>query len=169
MTSYRVFYSALAVSVLFALPICQSMASENLTREARIARITKSQLGSAMRAENLPAAASALEFVHQTNPNLSKTQWNEIIDEVNDTMTTAMSQPGNPMFLAYKKLLDSFSDVDLARLESLLNDPVYLKYSTTLTSPTAQEVLMQGMIENSPWMPQALNLALRKRGLKEVH
>lgn len=169
MKSCRGLFSALAVSLLFALPVCHSVAAESPAREARIARITKSQLGSAMRAENLPGAASSLQFVRQTNPNLSTTQWSEIMDEVNDTMTSAMSQPGNPMFSAYKKLLGPFSDDDLAKLENLLNDPVYRKYSTTLTSPTAQQALMQGMIENSPWMPEALNLALRKRGLKEVH
>jgi hypothetical protein len=169
MKSCRVLFSALAVSLLFALPVCHSVAAESSTREARIARITKSQLGSAMRAENLPGAASTLQFVRQTNPNLSTTQWSEIMDEVNDTMTSAMSQPGNAMFSAYKKLLGSFSDDDLGKLENLLNDPVYRKYSTALTSPTAQQALMQGMIENSPWMPEALNLALRKRGLKEVH
>lgn len=169
MKSCRVLFNALAVSLLFVLPICRGVAAESPAREARTARIIKSQLGSAMRAENLPGAASTLQFVRQTNPNLSQTQWSEIMDEVNNTMTSAMSQPGNPMFSAYKKLLRSFSDDDLEKLEILLNDPIYRKYSTTLTSPTAQQALMQGTIENSPWMPEALNLALRKRGLKEVH
>jgi hypothetical protein len=169
MKSCRVLCSALAVSLLFALPLCRGVAAESMTREARITRITKSQLGSAMRAENLPGAASTLQFVRQTNPDLSTTQWNEIMDEVSATMTAAMSQPGNPMFSAYKKVLDPFSDAELAKLENLLNDPVYRKYGAALSSPAAQQALMQGMIENSPWMPEALNLALRKRGLKEVH
>lgn len=91
------------------------------------------------------------------------------MDEVNDTMTAGMSQPGNPMFSAYKKVSGSFSEVELVKLENLLGDPAYRKYSGALVSPAAQQALMQGFIENSPWMPQALNLALRKRGLKEVH
>jgi len=169
MKPYRVFLKTIALALLFAGQISHCAASDNWGREATIGRVVKSQLGSAMRAENLPTAASTLQFVRQTNPSLSETQWSEIMDEVNDVMTTGMSQPGNPMFSAYEKLLSSFSDADLAKLEHHLGDPIYRKYSSALASPVAQQALMQGFIENSPWMPQALNLALRKRGLKEVH
>jgi hypothetical protein len=163
------FLGTFAFALLFVGQISHCAAADNRDREARIGRMVKSQLGSAMRAENLPAAASTLQFVRQTNPSLTETQWSEIMDEVNDVMTTGMSQRGNPMFSAYEKLLGSFSDAELSKLEQLLGDPIYRKYSSALVSTVAQQALMQGFIENSPWMPQALNLALRKRGLKEVH
>ena len=122
-----------------------------------------------MRAENLPAAESTLQFVRHTNPSLTEAQLSEIMDEVSDVMTTGMSQRGNPMYSAYEKLLVLFSDSDLAKLEQLLGDTIYRKYSSALVSPVGQQALMQGFIENSPWIPKAFNLALRKRGLKEVH
>ena len=165
----RVLVSALVVALFFVGQLPHCAASDNRVREARIGRMVKSQLGAAMRAEDLPAAASTLQFVRQTNPSLTEAQLSEIMDEVNDMMTTGMSQRGNPMFLAHEKLLSSFSDADLVKLEQLLEDPIYRKYSSALASPVAQQALMQGFIENSPWMPEALNLALRKRGLKEVH
>jgi hypothetical protein len=165
----RVPFSAFAVALLLVGQISHCAASENPDREARIGRMVKSQLASAMRAENLPAVASTLQFVRHTNPSLTEPQWGEIMDEVNDVMITGMSQFGNPMFSAYEKLLSSFSDVELSKLEQIIGDPLYRKFSSALASPVAQQTLMQGFIENSPWMPEALNLALRKRGLKEVH
>ena len=60
------------------------------------------------------------------------------MDEVNDVMTTGMSQRGNPLFSAYEKLLGSLSDADLAKLKQLLEDPIYRKYSSALVSPVAQ-------------------------------
>jgi hypothetical protein len=108
-----------------------------------------------MRAENHPALASTLQFVRTANPGLSETQWREIMDEISDAMTAGMSQPGNPMFMAQAKLLASFSNAELEKLENLLNDPVYRRYSSTLSSATGQKMLMQGFIENSSWMPAA--------------
>lgn len=165
----RVFLSTFAVALLLVGPISHCAASENRDREARIGRMVKSQLASAMRVENLPAAASTLQFVRQTNPSLTERQWSEIMDEVNDVMITGMSQVGNPMFSAYEKLLSSFSDAELSKLEQVLGDPIYRRFSSALATPVAQQTLMQGFIENSPWIPEALNLALRRRGLKEVH
>ncbi|MFM9435817.1 hypothetical protein ACFDR9_002888 [Janthinobacterium sp. CG_23.3] len=169
MKSYRTLFTTLAVSFLFTSPTCHSATAGNQDPDALIARIIKSQLISAISAENLPVIASTLQFVRQTNPNLKETQWNEIIEELNDAIITGMSEPGNPVFAAYKKLLGSFSEAELAKLENLLGDPVYRKYSSALLSPVAQKALMQGFIENSPWMPQVMNFVLRKRGLKEVH
>jgi len=73
------------------------------------------------------------------------------------------------MFEAYEKVLGSFSQAELAKVEVFLGDPVYQKYSSALVLRGSIELFMKGFIENSPWMPEAMNLILRKHGLKEVH
>lgn len=128
----RVSLSTFAIALLLVGQISHCAASENRDREARIGRMVKSQLASATRAENQPSAASTLEFVRQTNPSLTEPQWSEIMDEVNDVMITGMSRVGNPIFSAYQKLLSSFSDFELSKLEQLLGDPIYRKFSSAL-------------------------------------
>lgn len=162
--------SAITLSCAFSLcAIGSSNAADLGERDALISRITRLQVNSALLIQANPAMASALDFVRQANPGLSDADWRTITEEIGDVMSQRMSQAGNPMFTAYRTVLEPLSDTDLAKLEALLADPAYRKFSDALTSQAGQQAIVRGMIENSPWMPVALNLALRKRGLKEVH
>ena len=110
-----------------------------------------------------------LEFIRQTNPGLSDAEWKAIAAEVGGIMAEGMSKPGNPMFVAYQTLLEPLSDTELAKLDILLADPLYRRFSAMLTTETGQRVITEGAIENAPFMPVTLNFVLRKHGLKEVH
>lgn len=162
----------LAITFACAFSLCgiaPSNAADLAGRDAAIARIMRSQLNTAMLAGSNLAAASTLASVRQTNPGVSKEELKEITDEVGELMASGMSQPGNPAFTAYRTLLEPMSDAELSELGRLLADPVYRKFSRALSSEASQRMLIKGMMENTPWMPEALNLVLRKRGLKEVH
>lgn len=161
--------SALTLSCALSLCLVGSSNAAEGGRDALISRITRLQVNAALLVKANPAMVSAFDFVRQSNPGLSEAEWGTITDEIGSVMVERMSHPGNPMFTAYRTVLEALSDTELAKLEALLADPAYRKFSDALTSQAGQQAVIQGMIENSPWMPVALNLALRKRGLKEVH
>lgn len=163
-------WSTLTLSCALSLcAIGSSGAADLSARDALISRITRLQVNAALLVQANPAMVSAFDFVRQSNPGLSEAEWRTITEEIGAMMTERMSHPENPMFAAYRTVLEPLSDTELAKLETLLADPTYRTFSDALTSRAGQHAVIQGMIENSPWMPVALNLALRKRGLKEVH
>ena len=62
--------------------------------------------------------------------------------------------------------LNQLSVQELQHLDTLLTDPVLVKFQHTMASPQTQRALMQGMAASTLKMQAAMNGVLQRHGLK---
>ena len=73
------------------------------------------------------------------------------------------------MDVAYRASLESLTDMELSRLEVLLSDPVWQKFTASMAAPATQQKIIKALMANSLQMGGALNEVLTKHGLKTIH
>jgi hypothetical protein len=158
-----------AVIVAFAAmpPICLAAGPES--RDDTIKRIEKLQMSTSVLPPDSPFLADMLKSAITANPDVKKEEWDAIRREASATISTAMTQPGGSMDVAYRASLASLTDVELGRLEVLLSDPVWQKFTTSMAAPATQQKIVKALVGNSLQMGVALNAVLTKHGLKTVH
>ena len=159
----------LAVIIAFAtMPsICLAAGAES--RDDTIKRIESLQVSTSILPPDSPFLANMLRPALNANPDVKKDEWDAIRREASAAISSAMTQPGGLMDVAYRASLESLTDIELSRLEVLLSDPVWQKFTASMAAPATQQKIIKALMGNSLQMGGALNEVLTKHGLKTIH
>lgn len=159
------------LAVIALLASASSMvwaASDIPSRDAVIARIEQQFCNTVLTADS-PVVASVLTPARQANPNLNPDEWRDITKEASVAISESMTQRGGMLDTAFRAAIASLSDAELKRLETLLSDPTYRKFSAAMTSPATQQKVVEAVAMNGLLMQAAVNGVLARHGLKELH
>ena len=159
----------LAVIISFVMLPLICFASGAGTRVETIRRIENLQLRSSVFPPDSPFLADMLRPALRANPDVKTKEWDEIRGEISAAISRLMTQPDGPMDTMYRTALEPMSDVELERLEALLNDPVWLKFTASMASSTAQQQVIKALMANALQMGAVLDSVLVRRGLKPAH
>ena len=158
---------ALIISFVLLPLIC--LASGVSTREETINRIENLQLRASVFPPDSPFLADMLRPALQANPNVTKNEWDEIRLEASAAVSRLMTKPDGMMDVMFRTALEPMSDAELKRLEALLSDPVWLKFTDAMASSAAQQQVFKALMTNAQLMGAVLNPVLARHGLKTTH
>lgn len=154
-----------AFAALF--PIC--LPSHAATRDETMARIEALQLNGSVFSPGSPFLESMLQPAFRANPGIDQDARDTIRKEAGMAMSKVMAQPGGLLDVTYRAALAPMSDAELERLLVLLSDPVWRKFSASMTAPATQQQMAKALLANTQQMNTALNAVLAKHGLPPTH
>jgi uncharacterized protein (DUF1778 family) len=158
----------LMISALVLLPqIC--FASGAPGRDAAIARIENLQVSESMLTPDSPFLTNMFAPARQANPGVKNEEGSDIRRETSTAIAQVMTQPGGMMDTIFRTALEPMSDAELTKLEALLSDPVWRKFTTALASPAVQQKAVQALMSNTSQMGAAMNAVLARHGLKGIN
>jgi hypothetical protein len=158
----------LAMIIAFASMPLISFAAGPESRDDMIKRIENLQMSTSVLPPDSPLLADILKSASKANPDVKKAEWDAIRREASVAISSAMTQPGGLMDVAYRASLESLTDVELSRLEVLLSDPVWQKFTTSMAAPATQQKIVKALVGNSLQMDATMNEVLTKHGLKTI-
>ena len=159
----------LATIITFAAMPLICLAAPPQSRDETIKRIESLQVSTSIFPPGSPFLADMLNPAFKANPDVKKDEWDAIRIEASVAISSAMTQPGGLMDVAYRASLESLTDVELDRLAVVLSDPVLRKFTTSMAAPATQQKIIKALMGNSLQMGAALNEVLAKHGLKTIH
>ena len=160
--------SVAIIPALLLLFVSNSFA-QTTSRDAIIEKIESAYTRTTMFSAESPFVKNMLAPAITANPGVSKEAWADIAKEVAPALSNVMAEKGGLMDTLLRTSLESLSEDELKRLESILNDPAYLKFQAAMAAPSVQRQLMQSVMSNTLKMGAAINGVLSKHGFNEVH
>jgi hypothetical protein len=147
--------------------MCLSAGADS--RDEAIKRIESLQLTTSVFPPDSPFLADMLKPALIANPDVKKDEWDTIRREASVAISSAMTQPGGLIDVAYRASLESLTDVELNKLAVLLSDPVWRKFTISMAAPGTQQKIFKALMGNTSQMGAALNEVLTKHGLRTIH
>jgi hypothetical protein len=157
---------ALIITLAVLPPICTASGG---ARDETINRIESIQLSTAVFPPESPFLLDMLKPALRANPNVKTNEWDDIRREASAAVSKVIIQPGGLVDLTYRAALSPLSDAELDRLLVLLSDPVWRKFSASMSAPGTQQQVIKALMTNTEQMGVALNAVLAKHGLKTMH
>lgn len=114
-----------------------------------------------------PLVDMLLASTKSANREASDDTWRGIRQEIAAAVTRSLTERGSTLDTTLRKSMEPLSDVELARLSQVLNDPAYTKFQSAMASPAAQKQFMQAMFDDAPKFQIVVNKILAQHGLKE--
>lgn len=105
----------------------------------------------------------------RANPRVSNTVWIEISKEVGSALSKSMTEKGGMLYVVVRASVHPMSTSELKRLDTILNDPVYVKFEAGMSAPSTQRQMMQAAMVNAMRAGPIINRILVHHGLNEVH
>jgi hypothetical protein len=158
---------ALIITFAALAPICLATSRDN--RDETIKRIESLQLSTSFFPPDSPLLAEMLKPAFEANPGVKKDEWDAIRREASAAISSAMTQPGGMMDIAYRAALEPLTDAELDRLAALLSDPVWRKFTTSMAATATQQLILKALMGNALQMGATLNEVLTKHGLRTIH
>jgi hypothetical protein len=156
------------VPIVLSLYASDVVAQTN-SRDAIIEKIESAYTRTTMFSAESPVVKNMLAPAMTTNPGVSTEVWTGIAKEVALALSKVMTEKGGLMDTFLRGSLEPLSEAELKRLETLLTDPVYLKFQAGMGSPSTQRQFVQAIMSNTERMGIAINEVLVKHGLKKIH
>lgn len=107
-----------------------------------------------------------LASAKSANQSIDSEKWERVKVDMAAALTKTMLENGGPMGGVLFGSLDTMSDVELERVDRLLNDPAYRKFQVALGGAAIQERIIKKSAENSARVGAAVNAVLLSNGLK---
>lgn len=160
--------SVMLIGALLSLFTASACASP-VSREALIQNIEGEYSSTTFFSPHSPFVQTLLAPAKSVNPGVSNSVWQGIAKEIAPALGEAVNGRGGLMDSILRTPLETLSDSDLQRLTVILSDPVYKKFQTAITSPTAQRQVVQSMMANAWKLNAVVDRALAEHKLNVPH
>jgi hypothetical protein len=153
----------LIAGAVLAAPIANAA---DTAKDALIHKVEVDSMRNTVFTPDSPLLDSMLGPAKAANPNASEQTWNAVRTDSATAITTTLFGPDSAVSTAMEQSLNQLSVQELQHLDTLLTDPVLVKFQHTMASPQTQRALMQGMAASTLKMQAAMNGVLQRHGLK---
>lgn len=159
----------LTVSFLLLASATLGMPAANAadaTKDALIHKVEVDSMRNTVFTPDSPLLDSMLAPAKAANPKASAETWSAVRTDTASAITSTLFGPDSAVSTAMEQSLNQLSTQELQHLDTLLTDPVLVKFQRTMASPETQRALMQGMAASTVKMQAAMNDVLQRHGLK---
>jgi hypothetical protein len=153
----------LSFLLMTSLPVAHAA---DTTKDALIRKVEVDSMRNTVFTPDSPLLDSLLAPAKAANPTASADTWTAVRTDTASAITSTMFGPDSAVSQAMAQSLNQLSVAELQHLDTLLTDPVLVKFQRTMASPDTQRALMQGMAASTLKMQAAMNDVLQRHGLK---
>jgi hypothetical protein len=147
--------------------LCSSVAmAADTTRDALIRKVEFDSMRNTVFTPDSPLLDSMLAPAKEANPDVPASTWEAVRADTASAITSILFGPGSGINTAMEQSLNQLSMQELQHLDTLLTDPVLIKFQHTMASPDTQRAMMQGLSASTTKMQSALDAVLQRHGLK---
>jgi hypothetical protein len=165
----RLKYRLLTARLLLAAGAVLGAAVTNAADAAKDTLIRKVEVDSMRNTvftPDSPLLDSLLSSAKAANPDASEATWAAVRTDTAAAISSTLFGPDSAISAAMGQSLNQLSVQELQHLDTLLTDPVLIKFQHTMASPDTQRALIQGMAASTLKMQAAMNDVLQRHGLK---
>jgi hypothetical protein len=152
----------LLAGIAFGLPAANAADS---AKDALIHKVEVDSMRNTVFTPDSPLLDSMLAPAKAANPNASANTWAAVRTDTASAITSTLFGPDSAVSTVMEQSLNQLSVQELQHLDTLLTDPVLMKFQRTMASPETQRALMQGMAASTLKMQAAMNDVLKRHGL----
>jgi hypothetical protein len=138
-------------------------------KEALIDRLEAMNYGDVKFSADSPLIGMLLQDAKRANPNASAETWKAVSEEVSTSYLELLTRKGGAIDQLLRPSLESLTERELNHLASLLADPVFQKYKSTMQSPQTQLAMQKAMMAAGLELAPMLNSILEKHALVGSH
>jgi hypothetical protein len=135
-------------------------------KDALIRKVEFDSMRNTVFTPDSPLLDTMLAPARSANPNVAANTWEGVRADTASAITSILFGPGSGINAAMEQSLNQLSVQELQHLDTLLTDPVLIKFQHTMASPDTQRAMMQGLAASSMKMQSALDDVLKRHGLK---
>ncbi|MBK6006346.1 hypothetical protein JJB11_09610 [Ramlibacter ginsenosidimutans] len=143
--------------------------AQEMPRSVALEKISASWADVQLLADNSPLGEMMVAPYRSANPGVSTEEWAAIKKELLAAFSKTFTSPQGVLDILVRKTLEGFSDAEVARLATLLDDPVYKKYQAASASPAMQQQFVRAMAASALQVGSTANSIMARHGLREVH
>jgi hypothetical protein len=156
------FFVLIAGTALYSTAVIAADA----TKDALIHKVEVDSMRNTVFTPDSPLLDTMLAPAKAANPDASADTWTVVRADTASAVSTTLFGPGSGISAAMEQSLNQLSVQELQHLDTLLTDPVLVKFQRTMASPQTQRAMMQGMAASTMKMQAALDDVLKRHGLK---
>jgi hypothetical protein len=149
-----------------ALLCSSAAAAADASKDALIRKVEFDSMRNTVFTPDSPLLDTMLSPAKAANPNVDANTWEGVRTDTASAITSVLFGPGSGISTAMEQSLNQLSVAELQHLDTLLTDPVLIKFQRTMASPDTQRAMMQGLTASSMKMQAALDDVLKRHGLK---
>ena len=154
-------------TLIAGFALCSSAASAaDTTKDALIRKVEFDSMRNTVFTPDSPLLDSMLAPAKAANPDVPANTWEAVRSDTASAITSILFGPGSGINTAMEQSLNQLSMQELQHLDTLLTDPVLIKFQHTMASPDTQRAMMQGLAASTMKMQSALDAVLQRHGLK---
>lgn len=161
--------SAACMTIVLSMFFVPNTFAQSTSREALIENIESVYFRVTVFSPSSPAVQSMLGSAMSANPGVSNKVWKGIAEDVAPKLAKAMTERGGPMDTSLRTSLATLPNVELQRLDVILNDPTYLKFQSAMNAPTTQRKVVQAIMTSGWQLSAVVDGVLEEHGLKVPH